>query len=105
MIAEADRKIFHTKGGRVVRDGGGIEPDLLLDPLQLSPPEAIFVSNALYSDFADKYLKSHSFRPAIKEAVDIERLQIEKDDPAYAKMLRESLLSQFLVVDLPDGVG
>ena len=27
-IAEKDRRLFFTAGGRVVRDGGGVEPDV-----------------------------------------------------------------------------
>jgi carboxyl-terminal processing protease len=53
-IAEGDRKEFLTRGGRVVRDGGGIEPDVTLKK------QGSFLANALqrqglFFHFASKY--------------------------------------------------
>jgi hypothetical protein len=30
LVGENDRRVFYTKGGRVVKDGGGIEPDIVV---------------------------------------------------------------------------
>ena len=29
QVADADRKVFYTDSGRKVKDGGGIEPDVV----------------------------------------------------------------------------
>ncbi len=54
---------FKTRAGRAVRDGGGIEPDVVLDPVEFS-----IVSSNLYAGnfifrFANQFARTHSSIP------------------------------------------
>ena len=46
---------FYTKKGRTVYDGGGIIPDVVLDPEQLSNLSAALYANFLIFDYATKF--------------------------------------------------
>ena len=39
-VKEADRKEFRTAAGRIVRDGGGIEPDVIVTAIKAGPAES-----------------------------------------------------------------
>lgn len=58
-VLESDRKSFLTRHGRVVRDGGGIEPDVTLAPIKIGPAESLLVENNLFFRFAGIYLENH----------------------------------------------
>jgi len=50
---------FETKNGRKVYDGGGIDPDIYLDPEKLSPiTESLFLKFILF-DYANKFYLEH----------------------------------------------
>lgn len=52
-ITPSERSVFRTlHRSRVVRDGGGIEPDILLAPTQVGPAEGVFFTQGTYPDFA-----------------------------------------------------
>jgi carboxyl-terminal processing protease len=76
---------FRTRNGRIVKDGGGIVPDILVDQQQLSR----MASNLVYSnhlfDFATKYRNTH---PQIVQPADF-----SLTDEVYAE-LRDFLASQ-----------
>jgi carboxyl-terminal processing protease len=58
---------FKTKNGRVVKDGGGITPDVEIVPAQLSQiTTELFLRNYIF-DFASRYYWSH---PGIKKIED-----------------------------------
>lgn len=52
-------KAFKTKGGRVVFDGGGVSPDILLNTDTLSNICMKAYSENLFFDFANRYYRSH----------------------------------------------
>ena len=45
-VPENERKTFYTKKGRPVRDGGGVEPDILVDKMKNSPSEGLYSSSS-----------------------------------------------------------
>ncbi len=54
---------FRTKNGRIVKDGGGIKPDIEVVPAQLSQVAAeLYIRNYIF-DFASRYYWTH---PAVK---------------------------------------
>jgi carboxyl-terminal processing protease len=54
---------FRTKNGRIVKDGGGIKPDIEVVPVQLSQVAAeLYLRNYIF-DFASRYYWTH---PAVK---------------------------------------
>lgn len=54
------RKTFHTRNGRIVRDEGGIEPDIRLEPQVLSPLAISLLDHNYIFDFATRYYYDHS---------------------------------------------
>ncbi len=58
---------FKTKGGRLVKDGGGILPDVVLEPEQYSNIAASLMSKYLIFDFATRYRMLHEAIPAVKD--------------------------------------
>lgn len=57
---EEEMKTFYTKGGRLVKDGGGITPDVLVEQNKLSDFENILVQRGLFFSFTNEWLKTHS---------------------------------------------
>lgn len=58
-------KEFKTKNGRKVYDGGGVNPDLSLSPVEYSPIARALVGKRLIFDFATQYrIKNPTIPPA-----------------------------------------
>ena len=58
-IPDSLTSVFHTKNGRIVRDGGGILPDTLTtDSRKINIAYYIFAQN-LYFDYATRYFNKH----------------------------------------------
>lgn len=58
-IPDSLTSVFHTKNGRIVRDGGGILPDTLTtDSRKINVAYYIFAQN-LYFDYATRYFYKH----------------------------------------------
>ncbi|OQX78773.1 MAG: peptidase S41 [Bacteroidetes bacterium 4484_276] len=58
---------FETKNGRKVYDGGGIEPDIYLDPEKMSPLTVSLFSKFIMFDYANKFYLEHDSIPPPKE--------------------------------------
>lgn len=58
---------FSTRAGRKVFDGGGILPDIKLDPVKLSNISQSLISKNLIFDFATRYRKEHATISASKD--------------------------------------
>ena len=56
-------KPFQTKAGRIVYDGGGVLPDVLISPRKLNNISASLVSKNLIFDFVTAYIRKHAERP------------------------------------------
>lgn len=52
-------EVFHTKGGRVVYGGGGITPDIVVDPEKLNALELNLERLSTFFDFAIRYTTEH----------------------------------------------
>lgn len=64
-IADSLRTAFKTKNGRVVYDGGGVTPDIVVEPLNPSPVTQSLTSKGLIFDYAVKYRHDHTtIKPA-----------------------------------------
>ena len=75
MISE-----FTTKGGRKVYDGGGVMPDIKIDPEYLSRFIAIIYRRGYISDFIDEYRKRNN-----NEEVDANEFKLS--DAEYAHFI------------------
>jgi len=60
-VPESEYQTFYTKGGRVVRDGGGIEADIKVDAPQASVLEVSLQQQGMFFDFANEWAKTHTY--------------------------------------------
>ncbi len=68
---------FRTAGGRIVKDGGGITPDIVVEPHRYSRPAVSLVYNDITGDYAIKYFLEHE---SIAPAADFTLTDAEYDD-------------------------
>lgn len=59
--------VFQTKAGRLVYDGGGINPDVEVEPIQLSDVAFNLGVKMLYFDFATEYYHNHPEMAPVKD--------------------------------------
>ena len=69
-VPDSLRRAFRTMGGRAVRSGGGIEPDVAVDAGVESDLEAALVRTAAFERFANRYRAEHATLPASFRADD-----------------------------------
>lgn len=69
--------VFQTKAGRLVYDGGGINPDIEVEPIKLSDVAFNLGIKMLYFDFATEYYFNHPEIGPIKD--------FKVDDALYAE--------------------
>ncbi|MCT4636121.1 MAG: S41 family peptidase [Bacteroidales bacterium] len=58
---------FKTRNGRIVKDGGGITPDIKIEPEYLSKLSVELIRQNMVFDFATKYAAEHPSIPAVKD--------------------------------------
>ncbi len=58
-IPDSLKVAFKTKNGRTVYDGGGIDPDVPMEPEKLAPITISLISKSLISDYATEYRAKH----------------------------------------------
>ena len=50
---------FHTDAGREVRGGGGIQPDILVEPAEMSRLQMVLDASGSLTSFASEYVQAH----------------------------------------------
>jgi carboxyl-terminal processing protease len=58
-IPDSLKIVFETSNGRKVYDGGGVDPDVLVEPRNLAPITATLLTKGLIFDYALKYYHEH----------------------------------------------
>ncbi|HLP20514.1 MAG TPA: S41 family peptidase [Chitinophagales bacterium] len=58
-IPDSLKVAFKTKNGRTVYDGGGIDPDIAIEPERLAPITISLLTKSLISDYANEYRAKH----------------------------------------------
>ena len=108
---------FETAGGRVVYDGGGVEPDVYVEPLTLSnvsialltrfhifefanhfyrnnssiaPPEKFQITDEIYNDFI-KFLEGKDYSYVTESEMNINRLERIARQEKYYESIAEDL--------------
>ena len=66
---------FKTRGGRMVYDGGGIMPDVKLEPQYISRFAATLYALGFIEDFGDDYIRRNGYR-----TIDNKRFEITEQD-------------------------
>jgi carboxyl-terminal processing protease len=59
QVADSLKSAFTTAGGRVVYDGGGVDPDLSVDTFDYAPVTTSLLDNNLLFYYATEYYYSH----------------------------------------------
>ena len=72
---------FKTRGGRRVYDGGGIVPDVKIDPEYVSRFAVALYAQGYVEDWADEYMRKHH-----NESIDVDSFSITDED--YAEFCR-----------------
>jgi len=65
LIPDSLKVPFETRGGRVVYDGGGIEPDVFVEPYRYSQISASLIGKYHIFDFATKYFYQNKSIPPV----------------------------------------
>lgn len=76
-IADSLKTAFKTKAGRVVYDGGGVLPDVVVEPQTPTPIALSLTNKGLIFDYAVKYRHEH---PTIKPAREFHLTDAEYQD-------------------------
>ncbi|MEX0883484.1 MAG: S41 family peptidase, partial [Cyclobacteriaceae bacterium] len=66
-VVDSLRKEFKTKSGRIVLDGGGIEPDKEVDARTFAPITYSLVTRSLVFQYANQYARKHESIPSPRE--------------------------------------
>ncbi|MGE0635274.1 MAG: S41 family peptidase [Bacteroidia bacterium] len=66
-VPDSLMKKFATKNGRPVFDGGGVLPDIVLEPVTYSQIARALMGKNMIFNFATKYKREHPTIPAVKE--------------------------------------
>lgn len=66
-VPDSLMKKFETRNGREVFDGGGVLPDIILEPVSYSQIVRALSNKNMIFDFATKYRREHSEIPSVKE--------------------------------------
>ena len=98
-VADSLTNEFHTAKGRIVRDGGGITPDINIDYPEVSRVTYNVVADNWASDFATKYFAEHPQAPAPEDIVMTDSLYadfkrfIDPERFNYDKVCEQALAS------------
>jgi carboxyl-terminal processing protease len=66
-IPDSTKKEFKTTHGRIVYDGGGIDPDVVVEGEDVSTLTKVLYSNGFIFDYATLYASEHASIPSAKE--------------------------------------
>ncbi len=85
---------FHTDAGREVRGGGGIQPDEMMEPAEMSRLEVVLDASGSITTFASEYLQAHEVAPGFEvtpELLDELRtfLAAHRIQPAVSDFLKD----------------
>jgi carboxyl-terminal processing protease len=78
-VADSLKSEFKTRNGRVVYDGGGLDPDVSAEDEYLGTAAAALITSGLVFDFASKYCTENTTRPNLST--------FELSDSDYEKFL------------------
>jgi len=99
VAAKATPGIFHTDAGRVVRGGGGIQPDVLIETAQESRLLYVLDVSGTLTAFAGEYVQSHDIASNFEVTPELlDQLKVALSErgiqPGIAEWLRDSDLIQ-----------
>jgi len=99
VAAKATPGTFHTDAGREVRGGGGIQPDILMEPPQVSRLVYVLDASGALTAFAGEYVAAHDIADSFDVTPDLlDQLKVSLSQrgiqPGIAEWLRDRNLIQ-----------
>jgi carboxyl-terminal processing protease len=99
IAAKATPGVFHTDAGREVRGGGGIQPDIAIQPAQVSRLVYVLEVSGALTAFAGEYVQAHDIRDDFDVTPDLlDQLKVylsaRSIQPGIAEWLRDRDLIQ-----------
>lgn len=94
LEVEKQKEEFHTDAGRMVTGGGGIQPDIGVEPDPMTRMRAALDASGIFASFATAYLETHKITDSFEvTASDLEDFQVYASEhniqPAVGEWLRE----------------
>jgi carboxyl-terminal processing protease len=94
LEVEKQKEEFHTDSGRIVTGGGGIQPDLTVEPEPLTRLRIALDASGMFASFATSYLQKHQVTEIFEvTASELEDFQVYASEnsiqPPVGEWLRE----------------
>ncbi|MEE4177621.1 MAG: S41 family peptidase [Bacteroides sp.] len=102
LIPDSLKKAFNTRNGRVVYDGGGIEPDIAVDAQRLSNITFALASRFLIFDYANQFYREHESIPPADQFVITDEIFFEFVDFLSDKDYEYETRSERLLEELKE---
>lgn len=103
-IADSLMHPFKTKIGRIVYDGGGINPDKAVDPEELSPIAQALLENYIIFDYANKFFVSHPTMNGLNNVIISDKTYQDFVDFATSKKFHYKTQSEEVIDDLTESL-
>ncbi len=91
---------FKTKIGRVVYDGGGINPDKFVEPEELSPIGQALLEHYIIFDYANKFYAAHPTMTELNNVIISDKIYQDFVDFATSKKFQYKTQSEEVLDDL-----
>lgn len=101
-IPDSLTNVFHTAAGRIVRDGGGITPDIKVERPEMSRLTYNLVAGNSVFDFANKYVATHPSIAKPAEFVVDDLLYNEFKSFIDPREVKYDKLTEYMVEQLED---
>ena len=84
LEVEKQKEQFHTDSGRIVTGGGGIQPDVVVEPERVTRLRMALDASGTFTSFATSYLQKHAITESFDvSASDLEDFQIYATESEY----------------------
>lgn len=95
---------FKTKAGRVVYDGGGINPDKVIEPKELSPIAQALLENFIIFDYANRFYATHPSMSGLNNVIISDKIYQDFVDFASSKQFQYKTKSEEVIDDLTESL-
>lgn len=95
---------FKTKAGRVVYDGGGVNPDKIVEPEELSPIAQALLEHFIIFDYANKFYATHPSISGLNNVIISDKIYQDFVDYASSKKFQYKTQSEEVIEDLTESL-
>lgn len=95
---------YKTKAGRIVYDGGGINPDKIVEPNKLSPIAQALLEHFIIFDYANKFYASYPSMNGLNNVIISDKIYQDFIDFASSKKFQYKTQSEKLIDNLTESL-